>query len=345
MKAVSVAYLLDDTVLFGGVKVVFRQAELLAARGHDVTVVARGPRPDWYELEVPFSQVAVFSRETVPEVDVVVATYWSTIEPALGAARREVAHYCQGFEALYTHNVEDHPAIVAAYRHRLPALVVSPHLGTILADQFRRPSRVVLQPLEEIWRPPVSQRIRRRPTSPYRILVPGPWEGDWKGVPTGLKAVAALRREGMDVRLVRLSQYPISREEADLLEADEYYEHVAPPQAAHIVQSCDLVLAPSWEQEGFGLPVLEAMAAGVPVVASDISSFRAFAGPAAVLVPYDDPDTFADAAVQILTEPKLWRRHRRRGFSVAARYSPRQSARSAERALEWVATGAWKAEL
>ena len=66
------------------------------------------------------------------------------------------------------------------------------------------------------------------------------------------------------------------------------------------MRGVDLVLAPSWEQEGFGLPVLEAMACGVPVVASEISAFRGFAGGAAVLVPFDRPDRFAAAAAELL---------------------------------------------
>jgi glycosyltransferase involved in cell wall biosynthesis len=55
--------------------------------------------------------------------------------------------------------------------------------------------------------------------------------------------------------------------------------------------------------EGLGLPLLEAMAAGVPVVASDIPVFREIAGDAAVLVPPEDPRAWA-AAIMRLAEPR-----------------------------------------
>ncbi len=52
--------------------------------------------------------------------------------------------------------------------------------------------------------------------------------------------------------------------------------------------------------EGFGLPVLEAMAAGVPVVASDIPPLREVAGGAALLVPPGRPDVWAEALASVL---------------------------------------------
>lgn len=339
-----ICYLLDDTVLFGGVKVVFRQADLLTARGHEVTIVSRGNRPDWYDLQASFRQVERFDRKTIPAADVTVATYWTTLEPAIEAAHNQVAHYCQGLEFTYTHNTADHSAIEEAYRLPVPALVVSSHLSPVLSGRFDRPSRVVLQPLEEFWKPKVLRRLKRRPTQPARVLVTGPWEGDWKGVRTALEAINLLQASGTSVRVIRISQYPQTNEEADILTADEYHHHIKPEAVASLVQGCDLLLAPSWEQEGFGLPVLEAFAAGVPVVASDISAFREFTLGSAILVPPLDPAAFATAANQILGNSAEWRRKRQAGFQVAKRYTEGQAVLSAEAALEWVASGDWKNE-
>jgi len=338
--SLSVVYLLDDTVLFGGVKVILNQANLLSDRGHQVTILSRGPSPDWFNLRSEFRQVREFAREDTPYADVTVATYWTTIGPALEVARAEIAHYCQGYEATYTHNTADHAAIVEAYRNQIPAFVVSPHLGRLLDQEFARPSRLIAQPLESFWK--IASPWKRRPAQLPRILVVGPWEGDWKGVPTALEAVDRIRRAGRDVHLVRLSQFPQLEEERAVLVADEYHHHLEPERAASLVASCDLLLAPSWEQEGFGLPVLEAFASGVPVVASDISCFREFATRAATLVPPRDASAFAEAAVEILSDPASWRHHRKRGLAVANQYSPERAVGSAEDALRWVATGEWR---
>ena len=43
------------------------------------------------------------------------------------------------------------------------------------------------------------------------------------------------------------------------VEPDEFHCRIPPADVARLIAGCDLMLAPSWEQEGFGLPVLEAM--------------------------------------------------------------------------------------
>ena len=54
--------------------------------------------------------------------------------------------------------------------------------------------------------------------------------------------------------------------------------------------------------EGFGMPVLEAMAAGLPVVASDAQAVQEVAGGGALIVPARQPGAWAQALGQVLAE-------------------------------------------
>jgi glycosyltransferase involved in cell wall biosynthesis len=79
--------------------------------------------------------------------------------------------------------------------------------------------------------------------------------------------------------------------------------------------------------EGFGLPPLEAMASGTPVVTSNLSSLPEVAGDAAVLVDPYDPNAIADGIYRVLTDVALRRELRRKGLARAAQFSWEQSVR------------------
>ena len=72
--------------------------------------------------------------------------------------------------------------------------------------------------------------------------------------------------------------------------------------------------------EGFGFPVLEAMACGVPVVCSNVSSLPEAAGDAALLVAPLDDAALADAIQRLLAEPALADELRRRGIERASSF-------------------------
>jgi glycosyltransferase involved in cell wall biosynthesis len=75
------------------------------------------------------------------------------------------------------------------------------------------------------------------------------------------------------------------------------------------------------EFEGFGLPVLEAMACGTPVVCSNTSSLPEVAHNAALLIDPLDVDALTDALRRVLSDPALAANLRARGLTQAARFS------------------------
>jgi glycosyltransferase involved in cell wall biosynthesis len=88
------------------------------------------------------------------------------------------------------------------------------------------------------------------------------------------------------------------------------------------------VLALLSRYEGFGLPVLEAMACGTPVVCSNAASLPEVAGAAAWLVSPDDLNAAATALQDVLTNPATAARLRAAGLAQAARFSWRTAAES-----------------
>jgi glycosyltransferase involved in cell wall biosynthesis len=73
--------------------------------------------------------------------------------------------------------------------------------------------------------------------------------------------------------------------------------------------------------EGFGLPPLEAMASGTPVVASNVSSLPEVAGDAALLVDPEDPEAIAGAIYMLLTDRTLRAELRERGLARARKFT------------------------
>lgn len=97
-------------------------------------------------------------------------------------------------------------------------------------------------------------------------------------------------------------------------------------ELARLYRQAALFLFPS-TCEGFGLPVLEAMASGAPVVTSTASSLPEVAGEAALLVDPHNPHALAAAMIRVLADPALHGRLRAAGLARAARFTWQAAAR------------------
>jgi alpha-1,3-rhamnosyl/mannosyltransferase len=89
---------------------------------------------------------------------------------------------------------------------------------------------------------------------------------------------------------------------------------------AALLDLAAVVAVPS-RYEGFGLPALEAMAAGAPVVAADATSLPEVVGGAGRLVPVGAVDAWAEAIGELLADPDEQDRLRRAGRERASRYT------------------------
>jgi glycosyltransferase involved in cell wall biosynthesis len=100
---------------------------------------------------------------------------------------------------------------------------------------------------------------------------------------------------------------------------------VSDEDLASLYNACEAFLFPS-TSEGFGLPVLEAMQCGAPVICSNSSSLPEVAGNAAILVDPRDEVALAEAIIGILTNPGLRRELVTLSIQQAGRFSWKSSA-------------------
>lgn len=325
-------YLLERPELCGGVKVILQHARLLAGLNYSVAIAGKGPNPTWWDHGVRY-----VDRELEPltgHFDLVVATYWTTIRDALELDLGPVVHFCQGYEGTAPHLAEQVPTIESLYARELPTWVVSPHLGHFLNCRFGRRYRLAPPPLDLEFCAPST---RSAPSARPRVLISGIFQFELKGVETALRAVRLLEAEGIECTVVRLALLRLSSEERALRAPDEYHYRIQPKDVARLLSGCDLCLFPSQSGEGFGLPLLEAMAAGVPGIASDIPSVRFMTKGAVPLVRAGDVHAMANEALELLGDPAQWQAVRERGLRQSWRFHPRRVAKVVDRAVRWAA--------
>jgi glycosyltransferase involved in cell wall biosynthesis len=327
---VRITYVLPYPELNGGNKVIFQHVQALQELGHEMTVLAEAPKPDWIRIDAAYVDTAA-TVPRLPSQDLVIATYWTTIERARRLDLGPLSHFCQGYEGGLVHLAPQLPQIEAAYSLPLPTLTVSPHLGELVGSRFGRESFVVPPPLDPLFRPAFRLRPRREPW----VAVPGIFGAEVKGVPTALTAVRRLRERGIACRVLRISVMPLTEEERRTLAPDRFLTGVPPSGIAAALRECDVLLFPSEEGEGFGLPLLEAMAAKVPAVASRISSSIHIADGAVALVPPGDAEAMAGAAEELLKNSGAWRRARRRGYRATRRFRPEEVVPRLEEGVRW----------
>jgi glycosyltransferase involved in cell wall biosynthesis len=214
-------------------------------------------------------------------------------------------------------------------------LAISEHTRRDLVDRLgARPERIIVTPLahDPTYRPVTDAlqlaSVQRRYDLPERfVLFVGtlePRKNLMRLVHAYANLPAPLRR---DVSLVIaggagwLSE-SLRREVAHrgLVDRVRFIGYVRDEDMASLYSLATVFVYPSL-YEGFGLPVLEAMACGVPVLTSNVSSLPEVAGGAAVLVTPTDVDAITDGLTQLLDDGALAAKLVARGLEWSSNFS------------------------
>lgn len=300
----------------GGVQQVVRElADRLAAGGDEVTVVAPGRRgldSGWSVVGRPVTVRA--NQSNVPLT--LSPAAWLRVRRALSLV--DVVHVHEPFVPVVGW------AAVSARRPTVATFHADPPASVRrLYRALRRPaarmmrslvitavSEVAASPLPTAWGPveiipnAVDLAAYRLGLArlPNRVVFVGRDEPR-KGLEVLLAAWPMVRRHVRDAELVA-----VGPDRGDEVAGVRPVGRLGEEEKRRVLSSAAVLAAPNLAGESFGLVLLEAMAAGCVVVASDLPAFRSVSGDAAVLVPPGDPAALAQALVALLADQRWWAR-------------------------------------
>lgn len=188
-----------------------------------------------------------------------------------------------------------------------------------------------------------------------RILFVGRFDESRKGFTYLLRAMPLVHQQFPGTRLVvvgtgKPERFAAVAERYGIRNVD-YVGYVDGATKARHFASCEVACVPSTRNESFGYVLLEAMASGAPVVATDIAGYASVLthGQEGLLVPPQDPAALALALVRLLADRELRARLGGQGRATAARYAwPAVAARVLEvygRATSAAGGASWRRDL
>jgi len=317
VEPIKVAYVLEDTGLSGGAKVVFEHVRILnRMKIFKAWVVSPKPYPSWLEYSVPHVQVP-YEQANFSEADIIVTTFFSQANLFFQWPHKAFLHLCQGYEADYVDDLgipEIRREIKAFYRLRYPKMTVTKCLKERLEKNICSPVLFVGQ-VFDIGKY-LGIRKCDRAKKKDAILIVGNYRYPFKGIRESLEIAAAIKRVFPFLRVIRIATEDTRAEENGMW--DEFWIRVPPKDMFSFLYRARLLIHMA-HKEGFGLPVLEAMAAGVPVIARDIPVFREMCGKEYPLF-RSEKDAFL-FATKILKDKELYEKIRESGLMRAKSFS------------------------
>lgn len=353
-----ISFLLSSLWLSGGVRVVIEYASRLADRGHHIALVYPGGtldpdlRPELHpdirllptktqptaEHLSPAQRIRLvweLARQTPPS-DFLVSTHTPTTPSTFIASKMmkkgiPVWLY-QDYLEMFSGKPIETWLLKNALRWHRGALVVSEFSQKELAQFAPGEVRFVGEGLShaEFYKPIApAERLGEHDQKRYIMTM-----GDMRPRKGFFDFLEAVHRVYALVPNIHL--WIVAKEACEF---DTPLPHTliyrpARDELARYYASCDVFVSASW-WESFGLPPLEAMACGAPVVMADARATSQYARPGenCLMTPARKPDLLAQAILQVLSDPQLEARLRQRGPETASQFTWEAAVERFEQAL------------
>ena len=241
----------------------------------------------FHEPFVPFLSLVVLRQSS--SVNIATFHAYAGFSPAMELGKRTLSSYAD--------RLHGRIAVSAAARH--------------FADRFFPGDFKVIPNGVNVGRYQRAVPIARWHDGCPNILFVGRLE-DRKGLPHLLKAFRLIRKGGVECRLLVVGSGPQEREARRYvmtrgLQNVEFLGRVSDAEKAQLFKSADVFVSPATGRESFGIVLLEAMAAGTPIVCSDIHGYKGVVqrGRQALLVEPRDAKGLAAAISELLADPAL----------------------------------------
>jgi phosphatidyl-myo-inositol alpha-mannosyltransferase len=279
-------------------------------RAHDMLEEERFDLLHFHEPFVPFLSLSLL-RES-KSVNIATFHAYAGFSPSYEFGRRALQHFAR--------RLHGRIAVSAASRHFI--------------DRYFPGDYKVIPNGVDVDRYQRAVPLTRWQDGARNVLFVGRFE-ERKGLIHLLRAVRVLRREGRDdVRLLVVGGGPQEREcrryvMTRHLQGVEFLGRVTDDEKAQLFRTADVFVSPATGRESFGIVLLEAMAAGTPIVCSDIHGYKGVVkrGDQGLLVPPGDKVALAEAIARILDDPDLAARMGASGRARADEFSWRGVAR------------------